>query len=65
MTASLYLPDPLAAATQLEATIALAEWQRHRDRPPGRRLAEYDEVVADRAFEVQLDIVAAAMRAER
>ncbi|WP_438278123.1 hypothetical protein [Nitrobacter sp.] len=58
---SLTHPDHLATATQLEATIALAEWQRYRDRPPSRRLAEYDDVAAERAFEATLDIVATEM----
>jgi hypothetical protein len=56
-------PDHLATATQLEATIALAEWQRRRDLPPSRRLAEYDDAAADRAFEARLDLVAIEMRA--
>jgi hypothetical protein len=61
MTASLSPPDNLATATQLEATIALTEWQRHRDLPPADRLTDYDTAAADAAFCAQLATMEAAL----
>ncbi len=51
--------DPLATATQLEASIALAEWQRQRHLPPAERIVGAHH--ADVGFEATLDIVAAEM----
>jgi hypothetical protein len=56
-------PDPLADATQLEATIALAEWQRQRHIPPAERVVGQDH--ADVGYAATLDIAAAVMRASR
>ncbi|GEC15185.1 N-acetylmuramoyl-L-alanine amidase [Nitrobacter winogradskyi] len=51
--------DPLATATQLEATVALAEWQRQRHLPPAERIV--GAYHADVGYEAKLDIVAAEM----
>jgi hypothetical protein len=51
--------DTLATATQLEADVALAEWQRQRGLPPERRVVGIDH--AEIAYEAQLAAVHAAM----
>jgi hypothetical protein len=48
-------PDNLATATQLEADVALAEWQRQRNIPPERRVVGIDP--AEVAYEATLDLV--------
>lgn len=51
--------DPLATANQLEASIALAEWQRQRHLPPAERIV--GAYHADVGYEAKLDIVTAEM----
>lgn len=52
-------PDHLATATQLEATIALAEWQRQRHLPPAERVVGIHH--AEMAYAATLDRVAVEM----
>lgn len=49
--------DTLATATQLEADLALTEWQHNRGKAPAERLHDYDECARARAYEATLDIV--------
>jgi hypothetical protein len=51
--------DHLGTATQLEATIALAEWQRQRHLPPAERVVGIHP--AEMAFAAVLDRVAVEM----
>jgi hypothetical protein len=49
----------LSTATQLEASIALAEWQRQRHLPPEQRIVGAHH--ADLAFETMLELVEVEM----